>query len=411
MESLEQVATIVPDLTIGVPNRSKSFSLRLEELPATLAADIGKWIAAEQGSDPRLRRVRMHQSARRRRKPIRLCTAVSYLRLIRQFISMEVRAGVPLESLKTLAHVVDLDNIDRGLAEYERHFGGEKRRHLGQIMAVVCLIARHWVGLESEKLAELRTWTKDVSTPHKEMTPKNKSVLLSLRDPHTLARLLGLGPKIIREVMAKPWIRETEAIRAQAAFAVALLLNAPARIRNIASIHFDRHFRRVGAGADEQVFLEFCAAEVKNKCDLRYKLNGITKELLVPYLARIRPKVARDPANRWLFPGKRDGHKDSALLSQQIRDLTEEIVGVQITAHQFRHLVGFLHLARSGNDIATVAKALGNSESTTRQFYAWLSQEEALKNWDMTLKLKQEELAPLIDSTAPKPSRPRRSRS
>jgi hypothetical protein len=68
-------------------------------------------------------------------------------------------------------------------------------------------------------------------------------------------------------------------------------------------------------------------------------------------------------------------------------------------------------LARSGNDIATVAKALGNSEQTARQFYAWLSQEEALKNWDDTLRLKQEELASLIDGAARKPRRPRRSRS
>jgi len=73
--------------------------------------------------------------------------------------------------------------------------------------------------------------------------------------------------------------------------------------------------------------------------------------------------------------------------------------------------MGFLHLARSGNDISTVAKALGNDEQTARQFYAWLPQEEALKNWDDTLKLKQEELAPLIDGTAAKPRRQRRRAS
>src|SRR5262249_48694442 len=144
--------------------------------------------------------------------------------------------------------------------------------------------------------------------------------------------------------------------------------------------------------------------------NLRYRLNEITKELLVPYLVRIRPKMSDGLVNRWLFPGDWEGHKGSALLSEQIGDLTEEVVGFRITAHQFRHIMGFLHLARSGNDISTVAKALGNDEATARQFYAWLSQEEALKNWDETLKLKQEELAPLMDGTIPKPRRQRRSR-
>jgi integrase len=411
MESLAELAAAVPDLIIEVPNRRAWFSLRLDQLPATLAADIKNWLAADQGTDPRLRRARVYRPTLPRRKPIRPRTAASYQQILLEFMTMETRAGVPLESLNTLADVVDLNNVDRGLAEYERHFKGEKRRHLGQVMRIVCLVARHWAGLSSEEVADLWAWAKDVGGPRHGMTPKNKSILLSLRDPHCLARLLGLGAKVIKEVLAKPRIRRRDAVRAQTAFAVALLLTAPARIGNIASIHLDRHLRRVGIGAAEQVFIEFCASEVKNERDLRYKLNEITKELLVLYLTRIRSKLTEDPENRWLFPGEGDAHKGSALLSAQIGDLTEEIVGYRITAHQFRHIMGFLHLARSGNDISTVAKALGNDEQTARQFYAWLPQEEALKNWDDTLKLKQEELAPLIDGTAAKPHRPRQRAS
>src|SRR5262249_2179880 len=260
MESLEQLAAIVPDLTIEVPNRRNWFSLGLDQLPATLAADIEAWLAADQGTDPRLRRARLNRSALPHRKPIRPKTAESYERIMLEFITMEVRARIPLDSLRTLADVVDPQNVDRGLAEYERHFGGQKRRHLGQVMRIVCLVARHWVGLNSEQVSELWAWAKDVGVARHGMTSKNKSLLLSLRDPHALARLLGLGPKVVKEVLAKPRIQKTEAMRAQVAFAIALLLNAPARIGNIASIHLDRHLRRVGMGGDEQIFLEFCAA-------------------------------------------------------------------------------------------------------------------------------------------------------
>jgi integrase len=324
---------------------------------------------------------------------------------------METRTGIPLDSLRTLADVVRPDNVDRGLAEYERRFGGEKRRHLGQVMRVVCLVARHWVRLPPEEMAEMWSWTKDVSVPRHGMTAKNKALLLSLRDPHAMARLLGLGPRVMREVLSKPRIRKADAVRAQVAFTVALLPNAPARIQNIASTDLDRHVRRVGSGKEERVVLEYPGVEVKNGRDLRYPLLDSTKALLDLYLTQIRPRLIKSPMNRWLFPGQGDHPKGAALLSQQIGDLTEEIVGFRITAHQFRHILATLHYSRSGHDAATVARALGNDEATVRQFYAFLSQEEALRSWNETLKLKREELAPLIEGDGAKPRRRRRSRS
>ena len=148
---------------------------------------------------------------------------------------------------------------------------------------------------------------------------------------------------------------------------------------------------------------------MKNGRDLMYPLPVATQELLRLYLVHIRPKLVHCLGNPWLFPGEGDGPKGSALLSQQIGDLTEEIVGLRVTAHQFRHLMGALHLARSGNDVSTVAKALGNDEATARQYYAWISTEEALRSWNETLSLKQEELAPLIDGAGPKRRRRRKS--
>jgi len=56
MESIERLAAAVPDLTVEVPDRRNWFSLRLDQLPPTLAADITDWLAADQGTDPRLRR-------------------------------------------------------------------------------------------------------------------------------------------------------------------------------------------------------------------------------------------------------------------------------------------------------------------------------------------------------------------
>src|SRR5262249_11242674 len=91
------------------------------------------------------------------------------------------------------------------------------------------------------------------SVARHDMTAKNKALLVSLRDAQALARLLGLAPKVMREVLSKPRMREAGAVRAQVAFAVALLLNAPARLGHLASLQLDRHLRRVGSGKEERV--------------------------------------------------------------------------------------------------------------------------------------------------------------
>jgi hypothetical protein len=332
MESIERIAALVPDLTIEVPNRRNWYSQRLEELPPSLAADIEAWLAADQGTDMRLRRARATTEGRRRRKPIKPRTAACYKQLMLEFIAMEVRAGVPIDKLQTLRDVVDLDNVDMGLTAYEQHFQGEKRRHLGQVMRIVCLVARHWVRVPPEHDSQLWAWTKDVSGARHGMTEKNKGTLLDLRDPYRLGLLLGLCPRVFSEVLAKHKIRRRDALLAQTAFAVALLLNAPARIGNIAEIDLDTHLRRVGSGGEEKVFLMFAGDEVKNEEDLLYPLSDRTRELLDVYLARIRPKLLSGKS-QWLFPGAGNRHKGFGLLSQQIADLTEQHVGVRITAH------------------------------------------------------------------------------
>ena len=324
---------------------------------------------------------------------------------------MEVKAGIPLENLEILAHVVDLDHVDRGLAEFENHFEGEKRSHLGQVMRIVCLVARHWVMLDDDLVSELWSWTKTVSLPRQGMTAKNKKVVIGLKDRPTIARLLGLGFKLLREAAASPVLSRRKAVQAQIGFLMVLLLNAPGRIGNIGGIHLDRHVKIVGTGTERRIFIDFPEAEVKNSRALMYELTAPTIEAFDLYMGRIRPKSVQSPENRWLFPGEGEGHKGTSLLSEQIGGLTSAEAGIRLTAHQYRHFRVFLHLRRSKFDITTVAKALGHDEATCRKFYAWLSDEEALANWDETLKLTQAELAPLIDGTAPKPKRRRRRKS
>ena len=215
MESIEHLAAAVPDLIVEVPNRRNWFSLRLSDLPPSLADDINSWQMHELGKTRRNAQSASNggrpsgekhvAGTRRRRRPIRATSAQSYLRLLLSFITMEVGSGIPLDSLRTLVDVVDLDNVDQGLTAYQKHFGGIKRRHLGQVMRVLCIIAGHWVRVGDEHLEELRAWTYEVSSDERyAMSAATREAVRSLRDLRTLARLLTAAETVITQLLSRP---------------------------------------------------------------------------------------------------------------------------------------------------------------------------------------------------------------
>jgi integrase len=74
------------------------------------------------------------------------------------------------------------------------------------------------------------------------------------------------------------------------------------------------------------------------------------------------------------------------LLSQQIADLTFEMVGLRVTAHQFRHICAHLYLQQHPGDYETVRQFLGHKKvETTIRFYAGMEGEAAVALWDDTL--------------------------
>jgi integrase len=409
----------VPNLVVEVPNRRNWFSLRLKDLPHSLADDINSWLTRELGRNRRNEPVasergrisgeRRVAGTRRRRKSIRPSSGKSYLGLLLSFITMEVKAGIPLDSLRSLRDVVDLDNADRGLAAYEQHFSGVKRRHLGQVMRVICVVAGHWVRVDDDHLGELRAWTSEVSSDARYgMSEATKEAVRALRDPRTLGRLLTAAEMMMTQILSQARISQRDAVLAQAAFATQFVLNAPERIHNSSRAHLDLNIRRVGSGTDQRVIIEYPAESVKNNVDLTYELSPDTIRLLDLYLAQVRPKLLRK-ANRWLFPGEDDGPKGASLLSAQIAAFTEKHVGVRLTAHRLRPAAGYIHLRRSGNDTLTVQRLLGHKDlKTTARYYIWFSQDEATRAYDESLRLTRDELAPFLDVPVRRVRRKRR---
>jgi integrase len=194
----------------------------------------------------------------------------------------------------------------------------------------------------------------------------------------------------------------------QIALAIELLTVAPVRCANLASIHLERNLVRIGAGKDAQMHLHFPAEAVKNETELEFPLPRSALDLLDLYIGKFRPKLTR-ASNEWLFPGEAGGSKQAALLSNQIAKTVEREIGVRLTAHQFRHLAGFLYLRRNPGGHEVVRRLLGHrSIETTIRYYAGMEVSEAIRHYDRHIESRRAALAQTTLGVRIKRSRRRR---
>ena len=92
---------------------------------------------------------------------------------------------------------------------------------------------------------------------------------------------------------------------------------APMRLANLAALELERHVQWTRSPGRTVVHIVLPGREVKNGLDLTYELPEPTVHLLELYLREYRPALLSGP-NRFLFPGKGEGHKFPGWLAKQI---------------------------------------------------------------------------------------------
>src|SRR5262249_703300 len=86
--------------------------------------------------------------------------------------------------------------------------------------------------------------------------------------------------------------------------------------------------------------------------------------------------------------------KGASCFSSQIADLLYRELGVRVTAHQFRHLIGFLYLQEHPGNYEVVRRLLGHKDiATTVNFYAGMEMQVAAKTVDAAIGRRRVELA------------------
>jgi integrase len=155
---------------------------------------------------------------------------------------------------------------------------------------------------------------------------------------------------------------------------------APIRLRNLQTLHRERHLVRLpGRRREARVRLVIPGEETKNGEPLDFPLPPELVRILDLYLERHRPQLVASEADQgWLFPGRGGGLKHAVSLGVQISGAVRRHTGLLVHPHLFRHLAAKLALQEAPGNYEQARRLLGHkSIDTTTSYYTGFDSAQA----------------------------------
>jgi integrase len=362
-----------PKLTINIGDRRRVYALDASSIDEGFLQDLERMLVAF-GSKLKL--------PAGMDSPFEESTIREIKRIFYRLYSVAVSKVEPARKVSSMADLVRTDVVEAILSVYLEQFGEENTKSANKYAHYLYVAAKYWVKAPAPDIEELHRFRKVTKIKSAGMTEKNRAMLRHFEDEEYADRLLNQGAEHLRRFLKIKGPKVKDALNLQDALAVALLTAAPVRPQNLASISIDRHLVVDRIGKRETFHLVFPASEVKNDVDLEFKLPPRVVALLKPYISVALPLLA-EAGNRYLFPGHGHHHKVPSGHSVRLARWTLHTIGVRVTGHRFRHLLGFLYLKDNPSGQEVVQKFLGHkSIETTIAFYAGMEQARAVALFD-----------------------------
>jgi hypothetical protein len=156
--------------------------------------------------------------------------------------SIVVRNGAQLADL-SLALLTEPGSLKTVLRHYHKAADGKPNAFVVAMARTITDVARFHVRVSDERLKELKGIASKLPAIPNDLTEKNKELIRQLECEQTRARLFFMPDKLIKKAEAALARGLLPFVDAQVAIAVDILLNAPIRPRNLASLDWRRHFK------------------------------------------------------------------------------------------------------------------------------------------------------------------------
>lgn len=354
-----------PQLAIARPSRQKKYVLPWSAFPASLKADVDRW-------GKRLGDTEISEDGPSR--PVSASTLATREYQIRAFATGLILRGRDAQGLTSLTECLTVENFKEGLRFFlERNIS---RRTIFNLATGLKSIARHSVHVDEATLARMSKIIQSLTVERTGMTSKNRDRLRPFDDTATAVELLNF-PKRLRQVVESAGLPPRRIkILAQVAVAIEILIFAPIRIGNLATLKINHHLLKVG----KKLHLVIPASEVKNRVDIEFEFPDECADLINWYINQIRIAPVGNTA---LFPGTTTKTKAICTLRHQIIQTVRKYTGLYVNPHLFRHLMSTLYLGENPGGYEIVRRVLGHKQiATTMNHYAGQETRSAARHFD-----------------------------
>ena len=359
-----------PPQRLTVPDNTVRCSLAWTRYPASLQAEVERWIDWL-GRDPFVSRPF---------KPLRPLSLEARRRQLALYLGALVESGEDPAAMTCLAQVVTLAHARRALRVIYVRGGEQKSHHVAQMAGLVLILARRWVKLPHDEVEELRYIARNLRPDPIGLAPRNEKRLSQVQDPARLQAVLTLPGRVARKVSRAGPPTVALARLMETALVIELFLMTGLRIKNLAELEIGRTLLlRADGGAD----IIIPASEVKNATPITACLPAESARLLRRHIETYRPLLG-EAKSAWLFPGaKPSTRKTTDALRSQVTKAMGKLAGVHWHPHLFRHLIAYLQLEADAGADGVVTRALGHKRAdTTRMHYAGFQTKAAIRQHD-----------------------------
>ena len=380
-----------PDVEIAVPNHSRAYALAESDFADAFVQDVDAYLHHLAVVDP------FEETPRQAMAPTTLRD--TKLRIY-QLASALAQSGRDPKSITGLCDLVAPEAAKAALRVQHQRNGGRKTGQLANYARTLINAARHWVKASEEDIDTLRALARSITPKTGGLTDRNRARLRQFDNQNAVHRLISLPGLVFDALPPQGRLSPAQALRSQSALAVAILiLGAPLRIKNLASLQLGVHVletRPLGAGGSAGMGIGAMGTtttrhivvpgkEVKNARDLEFTLPNILCKYLDIYVTRCLPILVRG-GSTYLFPNTTGGSKTPGSLSVQLKTFVKRETGLIFNAHLSRHLAAKLFLERHPGDYSVVQQLLGHKDlQTTMRAYVGLEAHDAVKRYDQMM--------------------------
>jgi integrase len=308
---------------------------------------------------------------------------------IHSAVTAAVGAGIEIQQLTTLANLVDVETFRKLMRQRWEEGDRKFTSYTDGVAGTLIAIAKEWVRVPAETLTTLKALRRKLGSLPSGLTEKNKILLRKFDDPRLLNALIRLPDKLWRQARRDLATSRRPFIELQSALAIDLLLHAPLRMENLASLNFDQHLHWVH-GPGKPALMVIQANETKNKVPLEFEIPTVLADRLLIYRNEIAPAITRKRPDAvfvtWLGEPRRQ-----AAISLAIEKTVRNNLGVKLTPHQFRHLAAKIMLDANPGAYELVRQLMGHRNmTTTTNFYAGINTLRAGRaHADIVMKLRK----------------------